>query len=278
MSDADSADTGGDGIPTFANNGDRVTYLLGEYRLLVSIMVLGAVAAIAYVRPEIPTIRAPAWLLAYPVALLVFAPVGVPLAFVVVTWLRNRRSVTVYEIDAGRDVVKKWLVAPETWAGKTVDGADPYPINGGDAWGVRRLEYDEDAGLEVEGCWPASVTDVEWYTSQTHIENIHEWLIPRVRELIGVRELASRIGLRVQERLVNKGAEARERGTNLDPQAVSDAVEDVKDDLPTFDEDEMPNLDEALREEDAAFRGLEPAAERVDDPPIPDDPGGVDYE
>lgn len=269
---------GGDVVPTFASTGDRVTYLLGEYKLLVSLVVLGLIGAVAYLRPTVPSVSAPSWLLAYPVAVLIFSPAGVPIAFVVVNWLRNRRAVEVYEVDAGRDVMRKVLVAPETWAEKTVDGADPYPVNGGDAWGVRRLEYDEDAGLEVEGCWPSNVTDVEWFTSQTHIENIHDWLIPKVRELIGVRELASRIGLEVQETLMQDGAKAREHGTNLDPTAVQDAVDSVKEDLPTFDEDEMPGIEEAIREEEAAFRGLEPAAERVEDAPIPDSAGGVDYE
>jgi hypothetical protein len=268
----------GDPIPTFATTGDRVTYLLGEYKLLVSVVALGLIGAVAYIRPTIPTVNAPAWLLAYPVALLIFSPVGVPLAFGVVGWLRNRRAVEVYEVDAGRDVMKKYLVAPETWAEKTVDGADPYAVNGGESWAGRRLDYDEDAGLEVTGCWPSNVNDTEWYTSQTHIENIHGWLIPRVRELIGVRELASRIGLQIQERLTNEGARAREKGTHLDPDAVQEAVDEVKEDLPTFDEDEMPGLDDALREEQAHFEDLSPAAERVEDPPIPESNGGTSYE
>lgn len=259
-------------VPTFASTGDRVTYLLAEYRLLVGLVVVGLIGAFVYVRPTIPVPSVPSWILAYPVAVLIFSPVGVPLSFVVVRWLRDRRSVTMYHVNAETDTMEKYLVAPETWADKEIDGADPYPVNDGSDWAVRTFEWDEDAGLTVTGCWPSNVNDTEWYTSQRHIQNIHNWLIPKVRELIGMRELVSRVGLQIQERLTQEGAEAREKGTHMDPDAVQDAVDDVKSDLPTFDEDEMPDLDDAIARE-APFRDLTPAVEEVED-----DEEGPNYE
>ncbi|GAA3872622.1 hypothetical protein GCM10022627_25490 [Haloarcula argentinensis] len=37
--------------PTFADNRDRLTYLLAEYKLLVSGMLVGAVVLFAYYQP-----------------------------------------------------------------------------------------------------------------------------------------------------------------------------------------------------------------------------------
>ncbi|MBO4249548.1 hypothetical protein IL252_17240, partial [Halomicrobium sp. IBSBa] len=41
--------------PTFQTNRDRLTWLLGEYKLLVSGMILGAFGLVIYYQPQLPT-------------------------------------------------------------------------------------------------------------------------------------------------------------------------------------------------------------------------------
>jgi len=45
---------------------------------------------------------------------------------------------------AVEDVVEKHNVPPEIWQNKTVEGPDPYPVNGGSAWAVREYEWLDD--------------------------------------------------------------------------------------------------------------------------------------
>lgn len=276
--------TDSDPVPTFAGWSDRLTWLLGQFRLLISVLVGVGILAALWMGVNIPLPTVPTWVWAFAVANIIFAlPFGI-VAFYVVGYLRNRQHIDVYHVNAEHDVVQGYSVPPETWAAKNVEGPDPHPINEGDAWLVREWEFQQDTGeLYVSGSWPSEVNDMEWYTSQARVEQIHNWMTEKLRELIGVRELVSRVSLQVQESLVNQGAEARERGTMLDPEAVSDALDDVQDELPDFDPEDVPSLDDALDEEDAPHLDLspdpKPAVERVDGAETTTtDTKGVSYE
>lgn len=271
----------GDPVPTFAGWSDRLTWLLGQFRLLISVIIGVGILAALWIGVSIPLPTVPTWAWAFLVANIIFAiPFGL-IGSSLVGYLRDRQHVDVYVVNAEDDRVQGFSVPPETWAAKNVEGPDPTPVNGGDAWLVREFEYQEDTGeLYVSGSWPSEINDMEWYTSQARIEQIHGWMTSKLRELIGVRELVSRISLQVQEKLVNQQAEARERGTMMDPEAVADALDDVKDELPDFDPGDIPSLDDALDEEDAPHLDLspdpEPAVRRIDD--NDNDPNGLNYE
>lgn len=222
--------------PTFSNRWDRLTYLLAEYKVLVSGLIIGAGAWIVYAEPSLPNL--PPWVGA---TALFWTLSGLPMYLVGVkfaSWLRRRNRVTVFHIDArdengsGKDV-EKYLVSPETWADKKVEGPDPYPMNGGDAWGVQSFEYHEDTTrLIVSGVWLAEAQDAKLLTSRRHVDEIHDFLLGKYRELSSVRDRVSRLGIEVQERVINASAAARERGEMLDTQAVADAVEQATEDVP----------------------------------------------
>lgn len=250
--------------PTFAGKWDRLTYLLAEYKVLVSVLFIGAGAWFAYVRPELPSVTVPTWAVAYIVAFVLAAPIAYPAGLKIVGWLRSRNRVTVHHVNAVEDAVEKYLVAPETWASKTVEGADPYPINDGEAWAVREFEYHEEpADLVVTGVWLSSTADTELLTSKNHMEEIHGWLVGKYRELASVRDRISRLSVEIQESIINASAEARERGEMIEPTAVEEAVKNAKSDVPTPGEEDLPSLEDSIKD-DAMFQDLSPNAEHAD--------------
>ena len=261
-----------DPAPTHATRWDYLVSLIETFSWQITGLVVAFALVVALViKPSISLPTIPAWIPGVFIAFVLFAVPGLPASLVLVKWLRTRNWVAVHHINAETDTVEKYLVAPETWASKTIEGPDPHPVNEGRAWLVREFEYVEDAAeLYVSGSWPSEINDMELYTSRARIEQLHGYFTEQLRELIGVRELVSRVGLEIQKTLVNKQAEAREKGTMLDPDAVTDAVNGVKDDLPDFDPEDVPSLEDALDEDDAPFLDLSPeprqAVERVTEP------------
>ncbi|QLH77186.1 hypothetical protein HZS55_07710 [Halosimplex rubrum] len=235
--------------PTFDSRTDRIVYLIGEFRYLVTGMVLGAIALVAYYQPSIP--QPPTWVGAAIVAWLVL---GIPcyLAGVAIArWLRRRNWVEVHHVD-GRGTtetdIEKHYVPPETWRTKTVDGPDPYPVNGGSAWAVQEYEYLDDIGeLRVKGVWLEGLEDTQLFTAQSMMVDMHGWMLDQIERLADTRAKWSRSVTQYEQETVNDFAEARERGTTLKRTTARDVFEDMTgddEDIPSLDADEMPNIDD----------------------------------
>ena len=233
--------------PTFQTNRDRLTYLLAEYKLLVTGMVLGAIGLVAYYQPQLPT--PPEWIAGVLVGWLLL---GVPCYLVgakIARWLRRRDRVAVHHVDATDDIVQKHYVPPETWREKEIEGPDPYPINGGSAWAVREYEYLEDVDeLRVKGVWLGGLEDTKLYTSKSMMLDMHGWMLDQIEKLADTRASWSRGVVQYEQETVNSFAEARERGVTLDRDSGREIFEglsgDDDDAIPGLDEDEMPDIDD----------------------------------
>jgi hypothetical protein len=228
--------------PTFDRRLDYLVYLLAEFKVLVSLLLLGAGVFVVYVSPDLPTL--PPWVGAVSV---VWMLLGIPcwlLGRQIAEWLRNRNWVEVHEINALTDDVEKWHVAPEVWAEKRVEGPDPWPVNGGAAWATRQFEWFEETDtLAVEGVYFSELSDDKLYTSKAHVEDIQEELPELKMRLSQLRARVSSMAADIQSDTINTGAEARERGILLDRDAAKSAWEDAQDgDL--LDEDELSGLKE----------------------------------
>lgn len=229
----------------FGNWKDRVTYVLGEAQLLVGATIVVVGVLLAWYQPTIPA--APRWMVDFLAALFILGPPlfigGLKLA----DWLRTRNHVEVYEINAVEDTTEKWLVPPETWRDKTVENADPWPVNGGSAWAVRSFEWhDGIEELTVEGVWLSELSDDKLLTAQRHMEEVHGSLLKKYLELSGIRDRVSYMGAEIQETLVNEGAKAREKGELLDADAVEDSYQDAKDDAEGLGADDLPTIEETI--------------------------------
>lgn len=267
-----SNDTSG----TFGGWSDRITWIIAEAQILVAGLLVSLGLVLLWARPSIPGVPPVAGGMFF--ALLLFGPPLFGLFVTIARALRRRNMVTVHEINAVEDTIEKWYVAPEVWSDKTVDGPTPYPVNGSSAWAVREFEHKEDLGeLTVRGVWLSEVEDAKLMTSKSHMASVYSKLVESHLSLKIMRESVSELGTDIQERLINKGAEARERGTLLDKSAVKDVFEDFEDDVSDLGTDDLPTVDHAdlpgddLGDlADAAAEGPDPSMASSDQPTAAD--------
>lgn len=138
-------------LPTFRDNKDRAVYLLAEYKIPLTIMLVALGVWASYFRPEIPNppeqtryfvlswviISMPAWI------------VGSHL----VQWLYSPDTVIVGVADGGEgDEYAAYEIPPDVWTSADVIGPPPYePENGAD-YLVKSYEWHDDTGkLTVRG-------------------------------------------------------------------------------------------------------------------------------
>lgn len=246
---------------TFSSWGDRVTYVLAEAQLLVAGVLVTLGIGVWWFNPEVP--GAPPWTTNVLVGWLVLGPPMFIAGLRFVDWLRTRNYVEVHHVNSVNDVVKTYFVPPELWAEKRVDGPAPYRVNDGDAVAVREFdwapEYGDDGSLTVSGVYLSEMEDTKLLTSKSHMERMYEELVDSHLALAYMRDSISDLAADLQTRIINRMAEAREKGEQLDQDAVQDITDDFReraegvtddelsditdDDLPEFHADALPGVD-----------------------------------
>jgi hypothetical protein len=228
--------------PTFSSNRDRLTYLIAEYKVLVSGLVVGAVLLAIYYQVSLPQL--PDWIPAVLIGWMLF---GVPCYLVgakIARWLRTRNWVTVHHVNSFEDDIEKHKVPPQIWAEKTVEGPDPYPVNGGDGWAVQEYEWLEDVEeLRVKGVWLSGLEDTALFTSKSMMLDMHSWMLDQIEKLADTRAKWSRGVVQYEQETVNSFAEARERGVTLERTSGRDVFEDLTGE---GDDEEIPSLDDEM--------------------------------
>jgi len=220
--------------PTFANNRDRLTYLLSEYKLLVFGLLVGVGFLIWYYQPAIP--KPPTWVASLAVGWIVLGPICFPAGRKIALWLHYRNWEEVYHINSVEDVREKWYVPPETWNQKEVSGPAPNLVNERSDYEVREFEWLEDIGeLRVRGTWVSAAKDSELVTSKTHMKRIHSGLLEKARTLAQLAGQWSDRSIQMQEELIISGAEARERGQLVDKDAARDIYDEMRGDVEPAD-------------------------------------------
>ena len=232
----------------FDNFRDRATYVAGNAPILVLGIAVSLGAALVLFRPSLPGVPPLA------VGILAITLLFGPALFGFFVWifqtLRKRHMVEVHHVNVETDTLKQYYVSPEVWAEKSVDGANPYPVNGGSAWAVKEFEELEDVDeLRVKGVWLSECEDTKLYTKKSHMEAIYGKLTESHIALGILRDSVSELGADIQSKIVNKSSEARERGKIVDKTAVKEVFEDFEshaksmgpDDLPTLETDDLPD-------------------------------------
>jgi len=163
-----------------------------------------------------------------------------------VDWLRTRNYVEVHHINSVEDVAKTYFVPPELWAQKRVDGPAPYRMNDGDAVAVREFdwapEYGDSGTLRVSGVYLSEMQDTKLLTSKSHMERMYDELVDSHLALAYIRDSISDLSADLQTRIINRVAEAREKGEQLDKEAVQDITEDFKQRAENITEDELSDI------------------------------------
>lgn len=227
---------------TFGGWSDRLTYVLAEGQLIALGTIFTVGALLVIYRPQLPTV--PPIVVGWLSSLMLFGPPLLGFWVTFVRRLRTHREIAVHEIDGRGMAAEKYYVDPETWSEKSVEGAGPYPMNDGAAWGVQNLDYHEDLeDLEVRGVWLTEASDPKLLTAKSHMDSIYEKLTQSHIQLNVMRDSVSELGADIQQAIINSNAEAREKGTMMDETAVSDVFEDFSEDIGDVGESDLPTLD-----------------------------------
>ena len=235
---------------TFGGWSDRLTYLMAEGQILVAGLLLSVGAALIIFRPSLPGI--PPIVVGWFAVLLLFGPALFGFFVVLIKALRQRMMVEVGHVNAKQDILKKYYVSPEIWQEKTVEGASPYPVNGGSTWAVQDFEYLEDMDeLRVEGVWLSECEDTKLYTSKSHMDAIYGKLTESHIALNIMRDSINELGADIQRRIINATSEARERGTMIDKSAVKSVFEDFEENITGTTETDLPTLEIEEEADDA---------------------------
>lgn len=241
---------------TFQDWRDRLTFLASESPILfgfLTLLALGALAGLIWLFTA-GGVDVPAWGWSLIGGSLVLTPLTVPSAYALARWLRRRRQVTVYlcnaenHANADGKAQEKFYVPPGIWNEKKIGRWTPTPINGGSAWQVREFDWQEDTGtLYVEGTPLPAVNDDRMFTWKNYVNDIYSDLLDRHRALSRARDRTSKMAADVEEATLNASAEARERGTMLDPDAARDAFDSATEDMDTLaDLDDLPEIDDYI--------------------------------
>jgi len=232
-------------IPTFRDNRDRIVYLLAEYKIPISVTVMAVGVWVAWARPELPT--PPRRWVTFSIAWAVLSIPGYGFGRWVVKWVRQLRWTTVYHINAVEDVRQKWMVPPETWDEKKVEGAAPNLVNDKSAFEVREFDWQDGANrLVVSGTWLGEASDSQLVTDRTHMEAIHDYLLDAFEQLQQLRATWSDQSIDLQGDIIESTAKARERGQMIDKTGASDVWDKYVDEV-EMDQD-PPELSEQIEE------------------------------
>ncbi|WP_324666274.1 hypothetical protein [Haloarcula sediminis] len=233
---------------TFSSWSDRITYIVAEAQLLVAGLLVSLAIALIWIRPSVPGV--PPIFMGWFAAFLLLGPPTFGFFVWLIRKLRNRNMVEVHHVNGLSDEIEKYYVEPELWREKKVDGANPYPVNGGSAWAVQEFEEDEEMqGIRVKGVWLEETEDTKLLTSKSHMEAIYGKLTESHIALGILRDSVSEYGADIQKRLINSMAEAREKGKMMDESAVKDVFSDFEENAKGHGPDDLPTLEP---EEDGA--------------------------
>lgn len=263
----------GDTSATFDGWADRLTYVLSNAQALVAGLLVSLGVLLWLWRPALPQV--PPWTGGVFATVLLFGP---PLTGLFVTIIKLFWKLTheeVYHINAAEDVRRKLYVKPEVWEDKTVDGPAPYQVNDNTAWEVREFEYHDDTGeVVVTGCYMSQMQDSALVTFKSLVYDLHERFVYAWLERNELRGTETRRALENQQEVINRNAEASERGLMLAPEMVREQWDDTIDRV--HDSDDRLEIDEIEDYSTGYDPERNPNAERIGPERPPEMQGGDD--
>jgi hypothetical protein len=165
--------------PTFASNKDRVVYLLGEYRIPLSVMILAAGIWFSWANPQLP--EPPQELVDVSIACFILALPTYGFGLHVARYLFDPPGIVVAVADPGTNgddgppaKYELQRVPAEIWENKSVVGASPLVPDEGADYVVTRFNWYEDIGeLEVRGCDQEDLSPGDAWENAKRVDEVY---------------------------------------------------------------------------------------------------------
>lgn len=275
-----------DYLPTFSDNRDRIVYLLGEYRITVSVLGLALTIWLVFFTPSLPSIDPRIGWFIFGFALLLIP--GWLLGKRLANWLYEPDLVRVAVCDDDPDggEYTAYRVPTNMWTSKTTVGASPYrPENGRFDAVVTRWNHYEDIGeIEVRGAERADLTPGEALETVERVDEYyanHHELKRRYSRLKAT--LQSKVS-EVHDLTIMRMMEEREDAELAVDKSVTGIIEDMEnavsdlpdgpgpdnrdhaekwldDDLGNLDVDQLPNDSDMTLTQNGSGGNVEAAAD-----------------
>lgn len=217
-------------IPTFRDNRDRIVYLLAEYKIPLSLMLMSAGVWAAWVRPELP--RPPKSAVNFSVAWFFLAVPSYFFGKRVASYLYSPPSFTVGIADPGTESIYAAKRIPiEIWEEKTVTGFPPMEPAEGFDYVVTRWNWYEDIGeLEVRGVDPDLEPGAAWETA-SRVDELYDHHHAVKRAYSQLKGTVQRYATDIHDYTLMEFM-SEEEDAKLSPGvSISDIIEDMEDEV-----------------------------------------------
>ena len=199
-------------MPTFADNRDRITYLLSEYRIPLSVMILASGFWAAWASPQLPQL--PEAAMDFATAWFLLALPSFVVCRKIVSWLYAPEWINVGICDPGETIIydgKK--VPPDVWDAKTVVGSRPLqPDDGMFDFIVTRFNwYDDIDELEVRGVERADMGPAEALENATRVDEYYEHMHEVRRRYARLKATVARTATEIHDSATMSMIEEREK-------------------------------------------------------------------
>jgi len=213
-------------MPTFADNRDRLTYLLSEYRIPLTVTFLAAGIWVIWAQPQLP--EPPDAAVGFMTAWILLAFPAFIVARKTAQWLYSPDWVDVGICDPGETVIydgKK--VPPDVWEDKTVVGSRPLqPDEGMYDYIVTRFNwYDDISELEVRGVERSDMGPAEALENATRVDEYYEHMHSVRRKYARLKATVARTATEIHDSATMSMIEEREKAELVPGVSVTDELE-----------------------------------------------------
>ncbi|SDM50313.1 hypothetical protein SAMN04487949_1880 [Halogranum gelatinilyticum] len=219
-------------LPTFRNNKDRAVYLLGEYKIPLSVMVLAAGVWAVYASPQLPDV--PQSVAAFALASFVLALPTYMFGNAISSYLfPGPERIEVGIADPGTESMYRVVtVLPEVWESKTVVGAPPFQPEDGVDYVVTRFNWYDDIGeLEVRGCEQADLEPGLAWENASRVDELYAHHHAVRRAYSQLKATVLRRGTEIHDLTLMKEMAEQEDATLAPGVSVTSMIEEMEDEI-----------------------------------------------
>jgi len=213
-------------MPTFADNRDRLTYLLSEYRIPLTVMVLSGGLWAVWAQPQIP--EPPEAAVGFTISWFLLALPAFVVCRKIAAWLYSPDMVDVGICDPGETVIYDGKrVPPDVWDEKTVVGSRPLqPDDGMFDYIVTRFNWYEDIDeLEVRGVERSDMGPAEALENATRVDEYYEHMHEVRRRYARLKATVARTATEIHDSATMSMIEEREKAELIPGVSVTDELE-----------------------------------------------------